>query len=414
MEEGTIRPLVFLARFPDTEIQRYAALSLAGLALGGHGNNKMQIVEEGAMRPLVDLLRFPDKDVQLCATIALNSITLGPERATKAAVLTESGVAPIIALAESGKDREVVSSAVYVMGSLAENEDVKAKMVELGGISAVVQQLLAGDIEIKRAGGYFLANICEQSEFHSDLEKDGAYEAIIGLSKMEDIECQEYAAFSLAHLSSNKDNQVKLVNMGVVRPLVAMLSSDAEPKHYAGLALLKLADNFENHLKIAEEGGIQALLRLGRTRTTDDQLQYKAAITLGQLASNAVKLMPSANRPSSGPGSGSSAKSTANLSSPAATGAMSVSMSATSIGHGSRVMNRLRSQVAAQKDLNADKARERTMEFLDKSLAQTQQEQFMRQTAAGAGELTPSATAQLDPTMQTTDDLLAGKAARKK
>ena len=55
------------------------------------------------------------------------------------------------------------------------------------------------------------------------------------------------------------------------------------------------------------------------------------------------------------------------------------------------------------------------MEFLDKSLAQTQQEQYMRQTAdAAGGELTPSATAQLDPTMQVTDDLLAGKAGRKK
>ena len=71
---------------------------------------------------------------------------------------------------------------------------------------------------------------------------------------MEDIECQEYAAFSLAHLSSNREYQVKLVELGAVRPIVGMLACDAEPKHYAGLALLKLADNFENHLKIAEEG----------------------------------------------------------------------------------------------------------------------------------------------------------------
>lgn len=421
MQEGTVRPLVFLSRFPDTEIQRYAALSIAGLALGGYGNNKMQIVEEGAIRPLVDLLRFPDRDVQLSATIAVNSITLGSEMATKAAVLTEGGVGPIIALADKGKDREVISSAVYLMGSLAENEDVKAKMVEFGGIAAVVSQLLVGDIEIKRAAGYFLANICEQSEFHSELEKDGAYEAIIGLSKMEDIECQEYAAFSLAHLASNKDNQVRLVNMGVVRPLVAMLSSDAEPKHYAGLALLKLADNFENHIKIAEEGGIQALLRLGRTRTTDDQLQYKAAITLGQLASNAVRLMPaSGNRPSSGSSTAMKAtSSTANLGATSASGGggMSVSMSATSIGHGSRVMNRLRSQVAAQKDLDADKAREKTMEFLDKSLAQTQQEKYLRQASGeSAGDFpTPSSTAQLNASMQATDDLLAAnREARKK
>jgi hypothetical protein len=99
-----------------------------------------------------------------------------------------------------------------------------------------------------------------------------------------------------------------------------MLASEAEPRHYAGLALLKLADNFENHLRIAgmyhisfilfvffsmgdfiytyyiyyaEEGGIQALLRLGRVRSTDEQLQYKTSLTIGQLATNAVKLIPS-------------------------------------------------------------------------------------------------------------------------
>ena len=69
-------------------------------------------------------------------------------------------------------------------------------------------------------------------------------------------------------------------------------SIQAEPRHYAGLALLKLADNFENHVAIAQEGGIQALLRLGRERTTDEELQYKAALTVGNLASNAVKLLP--------------------------------------------------------------------------------------------------------------------------
>lgn len=77
LDDGTVRPLIFLTRFPDTEIQRYASLALAGLALGGKGNSKTRIVEEGAVRPLVDLLRFPDRDVQLSATIAVNSIVLG-------------------------------------------------------------------------------------------------------------------------------------------------------------------------------------------------------------------------------------------------------------------------------------------------------------------------------------------------
>ena len=77
VEAGAIRPLIFLARFPDTDIQRYAALAMAGLALGGHGNNKSRLVEEGSYRPLIDLIKFPDRDVQLSAVLAVASIVLG-------------------------------------------------------------------------------------------------------------------------------------------------------------------------------------------------------------------------------------------------------------------------------------------------------------------------------------------------
>ena len=58
-------------------------IKTTGLALGGHGNNKVRIVEEGynnnddnnsnnnnnniigAVKPLVDLLRFPDRGLFL-------------------------------------------------------------------------------------------------------------------------------------------------------------------------------------------------------------------------------------------------------------------------------------------------------------------------------------------------------------
>ncbi len=209
------------------------------------------------------------------------------------------------------------------------------------------------------------------------MERENAYETIINLSVMEDVECQEYAAFSLAHLASNRDNEVKLVNMGVVKPLVAMLSSDAEPKHYAGLALLKLANNCENHLKITIDGGIQALLRLGRTRSTDDQLQYKAALTLGQIASNAVRMLPNQKTAAEG-GNATIKPSGTTRTLGATTGGETMGATSSSIqpliGTGSRVMNKLHSQIAAQKDF----AKGMTIDYLDKSLAQTQQERFLQ------------------------------------
>lgn len=116
VEQGAVRPLMFLARFPDLEIQRTAALALGGLALGNPENKvrqrsevdvgkgwwsivlvlfvcyagrlscvlivrvmwgQMRLVEEGAVRPLVELVHFPDAAVQACSAIAINAVAIG-------------------------------------------------------------------------------------------------------------------------------------------------------------------------------------------------------------------------------------------------------------------------------------------------------------------------------------------------
>ena len=87
-------------------------------------------------------------------------------------------------------------------------------------------------------------------------------------------------------------------------------------------------------LKIAEEGGIQALLRLARARSTDEELQYKAALTVGSLAANAVKMLPREN------GRGGNME----------------------IGFGSSSMMQSKATVAAQR------GRERTTDFLESQL----------------------------------------------
>ena len=277
--------------FPDMEIQRYASLALAALALGDHATNKERIVEEGAVRPLVDMCRFPEARMQLCAALALNAIALGPQKITKMAISREQGLEPLLNLLKS-HDEECVFAGTYILGSLAEDAEVQAQLVDLGSIPALVAVVGDANLEIKRAAAYYFARLAESVECHAKLAKDGALAKIIQIASLEDVECQEVSAFALAHLASDRDLQVPLVTLGALKPLVAMMSIQAEPRHYAGLALLKLADNFENHVAIAQEGGIQALLRLGRERTTDEELQYKAALTVGTLASNAVKMMP--------------------------------------------------------------------------------------------------------------------------
>jgi len=76
------------------------------------------------------------------------------------------------------------------------------------------------------------------------------------------------------------------------------------------------------------------------------------------------------------------------------------------IGTGSRVMNRLRSQVAAQKE----KARDMTIDYLDRSVAQTQQERFLRKQSELKAMVTTT-TENLD-SLKATDDLMQPSRAR--
>lgn len=292
VQHGAIKPLIFLARFPDSDIQRYAALAIAALALGDHGDNKVRLVEEGALRPLLDMIKFPEVRMQQCAALALNAIALGPHAETKLGIARDDGLGPILTLVAS-TDSDCRFAAVYALGSLAENSIVKAQLVEAGSVEAVVHAVQESiDVELKRASAYLLACFAENVEFHLKLLENAGLECVVALASLEDVECQEMAAFALAHLASDRDLQVPLVDKGALRPLVVMMAVHAAPRHYAGLALLKLADNFNNHCAIAQEGGIQALLRLGRERSTEPELQYKAALTVGSLASNAVRMMP--------------------------------------------------------------------------------------------------------------------------
>ena len=289
VEKGALKTLIFLLRFSDLEVGRCVALSIAALSLG-KTENKVQVVKEGAIRPMIEMLKFPDQEVQRCVCLALNSVALGDHR-TKRNIVNEGGLKPLLAILESG-DEECVHSGIYIIGSLFESEEIRGSLIELGAIESVANRSKSGSIDTKRACGYFLSLLAQSPEYHDEMEKTGGLQCVIDLASLVDNECQEYGAFALAFLASNHDYQVSLVQKGAVRPLVSIMATDSEPKHYAGLALLKLADNFENHIIIAEEGGIQALLKLGRSRVTGEELQYKAALTVGHLASNAIRKIP--------------------------------------------------------------------------------------------------------------------------
>lgn len=294
VKQGALRILLFLLRFPDLEIERCASLAIAALSLGSDGN-KSEIIGGGFVRPLVEAITYPDMNMRRCALLALNSVSLGESSEAKEHVFKENGLSPLLTLVKT-EDDESIHSGIFMLGTLAQNMEIRDAMVAMDCVQLLVNKSSTGSIEIKRAAAYLFSLLSECPDYHECISDGGGLESIIALSSLVDDECQDYGAFNLAFLANNKSFQVPLVKLGAVRPLVSMMANNSDSKHYASLALLKLADNYENHITIAEEGGIQALLELGRSKVSSQNVQYKAQILVGQMAKTAASQIMSKDK----------------------------------------------------------------------------------------------------------------------
>jgi hypothetical protein len=303
--DGLLNILIFLGKCSDLEVERCAILTMAALALGTTSCCKETIANAGTLHTILKAMRYPETLMKQCSSLALNSLVLSETDSIKIKVNGIEEDLPAILSLLNTSDEECVHNGVYAIGSMVESAEVRRTLISRGCIKAIVKITPSASIEVKRACGYFFSVLAECVEYHAAMAESSALACVVQLAGLVDLECQLYGAFSLVFLASNPDLQVPLVKLGAVRHLVSMMETESEPRHYAGLALLKLADNFENHIQIAEEGGIQALLKLGRSRVADDEVQYKASITVGSLASKAVANLPKLSRNGIGAGASS-------------------------------------------------------------------------------------------------------------
>jgi len=284
-KQGILRVLLFLLRFPDLEVERCAMLAIAALSLGSD-RNKAEVIDNGFVRPLIESITYPDTRMRQCALLALNGIALGELPETKECILKEDGLSSILDLVKSDDVSETTHVGLYLLATLAENTQIRDALVAMDCLPMIVDESTTQSIEIKRAAAYFFSLLSECPEYHNDLQHVGGLESVVALASLVDEECQDYGAFTLAFLANNKSFQVPLVKMGAVRPLVSMMETSSQARHFAALALLKLADNFENHVQIASEGGINALLKLGKSKISSENMRYSASLTVSRMAKN--------------------------------------------------------------------------------------------------------------------------------
>tara|TARA_B100000795_G_scaffold24827_1_gene16597 strand:- start:50 stop:709 length:660 start_codon:yes stop_codon:yes gene_type:complete len=207
-----------------------------------------------------------------------------------------------VALARDGTD-EQKGPAACALGNLASNDDrIRWKMVEAGGITPLVALARDGTDEQKGLAAHALGNLALGVPWGSShsarrsandqvaIVRAGGIIPLVAFARDGTDEQKGLAARALGNLAYHADGQVAIERAGGIMPLVALARDGTdEQKGLAACALGNLAsDSDDNQVAIAQAGGIMPLVALAHEGTEGTFRAIRALGTLAQYADNYI------------------------------------------------------------------------------------------------------------------------------
>ncbi|GAB4819192.1 hypothetical protein N2152v2_006238 [Parachlorella kessleri] len=282
------------------ELERDICFILGLLAI--KVDHQTAICKHGALPTLVAMIkRYSGKNdihltgipAQTCRRTADAITNLAHENNDiKNKVRQEGGVPPLVSLLHS-IDPKVQRAVAGSLRTLAfKNEDNKQIIVELGSLPLLIQMLRAEDSTIHYEAVGVIGNLVHSSPaIKRRVLEEGALQPVINLLSSPCADSQREAALLLGQFATaDGDYKLKIVQRGAVPPLVDMLgNSDPQLREMAAFALGRLAQNPDNQAGVVACGGLLPLIDLLESR--QGNLQHNAAFALYGLSDNEDNLI---------------------------------------------------------------------------------------------------------------------------
>lgn len=130
--------------------------------------------------------------------------------------------------------------AVCAAANLMEMAELNSRLIEERGVAPLVALASNEDPNSRGEACRCLANLSVNPDVHQVLIKEGSLPALVGSISSRELNCQRYSSLCLANLATTVAAQVKIIQCGAVRPLIALAlnpSNQIEARRYAVLAL---------------------------------------------------------------------------------------------------------------------------------------------------------------------------------
>ncbi|KAJ6720233.1 CENTROMERE PROTEIN E [Salix viminalis] len=248
-------------------------------ALSGQRATIAKICEEVGLQKILQLLTSEDSDVQIHAVKVIAN--LAAEDINQEKIVDEGGLDALLMLLKSSQNTTVLRVASGAIANLAMNERSQGLIMSKGGGKLLAKTAFkTDDPQTIRMVAGALANLCGNESLHMMLKEDGGINALLGMARSGNNDVIAQVARGVANfakcesrgiIQGHRKSRSLLIEDGVLEWLVAYSNTaTASTRRHVELALCHLAQNENNVREFISCGGVRELARISVESNRED------------------------------------------------------------------------------------------------------------------------------------------------
>ncbi|XP_048326155.2 kinesin-like protein KIN-UC isoform X8 [Ziziphus jujuba] len=247
--------------------------------LSGQRATIAKICEEVGLQKILQLLTSEDSDVQIHAVKVVAN--LAAEDFNQEKIVEEGGLDALLMLLRSSQNTTILRVTSGAIANLAMNELNQGLIMSKGGA-----QLLAKiaskttDLQTLRMVAGALANLCGNEKLHIMLKEDGGIKALLEMGRSGSNDVTAQIARGIANFAKCESRGINLgqrkgrsllMDDGALGWLIANSNnSSTSAQRHVELALCHLAQNEDNVEDFISSGGVKELVRISVESSRED------------------------------------------------------------------------------------------------------------------------------------------------
>lgn len=260
--------------------------------LSGQRATIAKICDEVGLPKILQLLASEDPDVQIHAVKVVAN--LAAEDINQEKIVEEGGLDALLLLLRTSQNTTILRVASGAIANLAMNEMNQGLIMSRGGAQLLAKTASkTDDPQTLRMVAGALANLCGNEKLHMMLEEDGAIKALLAMVRSRNSDVVAQVARGLANFAKCESRAIvqgqrkgrsHLMEDSALEWLIANSNTiSASTRRHVELALCHLAQNEDNARDFISCGGVKELVRISVESSRED---------IRNLAKKTLKLNP--------------------------------------------------------------------------------------------------------------------------